>query len=299
MTGLQTATLAGMLIAGGLVLAVRALRPVPPSLVAALEQLAAEPTVRTAPAVTTSTRDRWDWLPGPVARALDGHLGVSDADLAIIGWTRAQLAGRKLTLALAGLLAPSLFGLVFVLLDVPVPFVLPVVVGLGIAVVGWFLPSAEAREAAEKARVEFRSNLESFLTLVAGERRARGSVEQALEEAAEISGSMPFVRMRRAIRRAALSGRKPWGELRDLGEELQVAELRNLADIAAVAADGASVYNTLLASARTLRHAELSDARTEANQVSERMSRPLALLVTGLTLFVLVPFMLRMFGISS
>lgn len=296
MTGLQTATLAGMLIAGGLVLAVRALRPAPPSLVAALEQLAAEPTVRTAP---TSTRDRWDWLPVPVARALDGHLGVSDADLAIIGWTRAQLAARKLTLALAGLLTPSLFGLVFVLLDVPVPFVLPAAVGLGIAAVGWFLPSAEAREAADKARVEFRSNLESFLTLVAGERRARGSVEQALEEAAEISGSMPFVRMRRAIRRAALSGRKPWGELRDLGEELQVAELRNLADIAAVAADGASVYNTLLASARTLRHAELSDARTEANQVSERMSRPLALLVTGLTLFVLVPFMLRMFGISS
>lgn len=296
MTGLQTATLAGMLIAGGLVLAVRALRPAPPSLVAALEQLAAEPTVRTAPA---STRDRWDWLPVPVARGLDGHLGVSDADLAIIGWTRAQLAARKLTLSLAGLLTPSLFGLVFVLLDVPVPFVLPAAVGLGIAVVGWFLPSAEAREAADKARVEFRSNLESFLTLVAGERRARGSVEQALEEAAEISGSMPFVLMRRAIRRAALSGRKPWGELRDLGEELQVAELRNLADIAAVAADGASVYNTLLASARTLRHAELSDARTEANQVSERMSRPLALLVTGLTLFVLVPFMLRMFGISS
>ena len=197
------------------------------------------------------------------------------------------------------MLTPSLFGLVFVLVDVPVPFVLPAAVGLGIAVVGWFLPSAEAREAADKARVEFRSNLESFLTLVAGERRARGSVEQALEEAAEISGSMPFVRMRRAIRRAALSGRKPWGELRDLGEELQVAELRNLADIAAVAADGASVYNTLLASARTLRHAELSDARTEANQVSERMSRPLALLVTGLTLFVIVPFMLRMFGISS
>ncbi|SOC50039.1 type II secretion system protein F (GspF) [Blastococcus aggregatus] len=299
MTGLQTATLAGMLIAGGLVLGVRALRPAPPSLVAALEQLAAEPTVRTAPSVPASIQNRWDWLPVPVARVLDGHLGVSDADLAIIGRTRAELAARKLTLALAGLLTPSLFGLVFVLVDVPVPFVLPAVVGLGIAVVGWFLPSAEAREAADKARVEFRSSLESFLTLVAGERRARGSVEQALEEAAEISGSMPFVRMRRAIRRAALSGRKPWGELRDLGEELQVVELRNLADIAAVAADGASVYNTLLASARTLRHAELSDARTEANQVSERMARPLALLVTGLTLFVLVPFMLRMFGISS
>ena len=50
--------------------------------------------------------------------------------------------------------------------------------------------------------------------------------------------------------------------------------------------------------ARTLRHAELSDQRTEANQVSERMARPLALLVFGLTLFVLVPFMLRMFGVT-
>ena len=102
--------------------------------------------------------------------------------------------------------------------------------------------------------------------------------------------------MRRAIGRAMLSGRKPWRDLRSLGEELQVAELRNLADIAEIAADGAAVYNTLLATARTLRHAELSDARTHANEISERMSRPLALLVFGLTAFVLVPFALRMFG---
>ena len=243
--------------------------------------------------------DRWSWLPSPLARAVEEHLGVSDADLRIIGRTRGELAARKLTLALAGLLTPPVLGLVLVLLDVPVPFVVPGVIGIAIAAVGWLLPSAEAREAAQKARVEFRSNLESFLTLVAGERRARGSVEQALEEAAEISGSAPFVRMRRAIRRAALSGRKPWADLRDLGDELAVPELRSLADIASVAADGASVYNTLLASARTLRHAELSDARSRANEVSERMSRPLALLVTGLTLFVLVPFLIRMFAVSA
>ena len=147
--------------------------------------------------------------------------------------------------------------------------------------------------------LEFRTNLEFFLTLVAGERRARGSVEQALEEASEVSGSD-------AVRADAAGdppgdawpGRKPWADLRALGEELEVTDLRNLADIAEVAADGAAVYNTLLATARTLRHAELSDQRTEANQVSERMSRPLALLVFGLTLFVLVPFMLRMFGVG-
>jgi hypothetical protein len=301
-TGLQAATVAGMLVALGLVLAVRALRPAPPSLTAALEQLSASPTAGALPppgGPPNSAEDRWSWLPSAVVRAVEGRLGVSDADLAIIGRTHSELAARKLILALAGLLTPAALGLVGVLLDVPVPFVVPGAAGLGLAAVGWLLPSAEAREAAGKARAEFRSNLESFLTLVAGERRARGSVEQALEEAAEISGSAPFVRMRRAIRRAALSGRKPWADLRDLGDELAVPELRSLADIAAVAADGASVYNTLLASARTLRHAELSDARSQANEVSERMSRPLALLVTGLTLFVLVPFLLRMFAVST
>ena len=298
MTGLQLAVLAGMTIAGGLVLATRAARPAPPALSSALAQLSARPPASRA-AVTPAGPPAWSGVvPARLTRAVEAHIGVTDADLAILGTTRSQLAAQKLVLAAAGVATPAVLGLCFVLLGVPWPFVVPGFVGLGIAVVGWFLPSAEVREAAQLARVEFRSNLEAFLTLVAGERRARGSVEQALEEAAEVSGSEPFRQMHRAIRRAALSGRKPWDDLRDLGAELGVAELRSLADIAAVASDGASVYNTLLSSARTLRHAELSDARTAANEVSERMARPLALLVTGLTFFVLVPFLIRMFTAS-
>jgi tight adherence protein C len=298
MTGLQILILGGLLVGLGLVVAVRALRPAAPSLTAALDQLSAEPTVISPSVPVSSTRDRWEWLPPSAAAALDGHLGVPDADLKILGWSRHQLAARKLTLALAGFLAPSVLGVVLVFFGLGAYLVFPVAIGFAIAAVGWFLPSQEARELATKARADFRTNLEFFLTLVAGERRARGSVEQALEEASAVSGSMPFVRMRQSIRRATLAGRKPWADLRALGDELELADLRNLADIAASAADGAAVYNTLLATARTLRHAELSDQRAEANQVSERMSRPLALLVFGLTLFVLVPFMLRMFGVS-
>jgi tight adherence protein C len=296
MTGLQMAILGGMVVTGGLVLGVRAWRPAPPALTAALAQLSAEPTTVALTMPTSSTRDSWDWLPDRLAAVLDGHLGVSDADLKIIGWSRSQLAARKLTLAMAGLLAPSLLSVVLLLAGLGTFAAFLVVIGLAVGTVAWLLPTQEARELAVKARKEFRTNLEFFLTLVAGERRARGSVEQALEEVSEISDSMPFVSMRRAIRRAMLSGQKPWRDLRALGDELKVTELRNLADIAEVAADGAAVYNTLLATARTLRHAELSDARTEANEVSERMSRPLALLVFGLTAFVLVPFALRMFG---
>lgn len=296
MSALQMAILGGMVIALGLVLAVHALRPAPPALNAALAQLAAEPTTVTVALPGASSQDKWDWLPTRVAAVLDGHLGVSDADLKIIGWSRSQLAARKVTLALAGLLAPSVLGVFMLLIGLGSFAAFPVIIGIAIGAVAWLLPTQEARELAGKARIEFRSNLEFFLTLVAGERRSRGSVEQALEEAVEISDSVPFLAMRRAIRQAMLSGQKPWNNLRALGEELEVPELRNLADIAEVAAGGAAVYNTLLATARTLRHAELSDARTEANEVSERMSRPLALLVFGLTAFVLVPFALRMFG---
>lgn len=298
MTGLQMVILGGLLASFGLVGAVRSLRPAVPSLTAALEQLAAEPTVLIPLPASATDAGRGNWLPASVAGALDSHLGVSNADLAIIGWTRTQLAARKLTLALGGFLIPSIMGVALALLGLGAVAVFPVVIAFAVAAVGWLLPSEEARELAGKARVEFRTNLEFFLTLVAGERRARGSVEQALEEASAVSGSVPFVRMRQAIRRATWAGRKPWADLRALGEELEVAELRNLADIAEVAADGAAVYNTLLATARTLRHAELSDQRTEANQISERMSRPLSLLVFGLTFFVLVPFMLHMFGVK-
>lgn len=302
MNGLQMATLAGLTTTLGLVLVVRTLRPEPPSLTAALSQLSTAPTgnVRSLRVERSSLQAASHTvLPARLIGFAEAHLGVADADLAVLGRTRTQLATRKLTLAVAGLFSPVLLGVLLEVAGVPVSLALPAVVGVALAATGWLLPSAETREQAGRARAEFRSNLESFLTLVAGERRARGSVEQALEEASEVSGSAPFLRIHQVVRRAALSGRKPWTDLRTLGEELDVGELRSLAEIAALAADGGSVYNTLLASARTLRHAELSDARSAANEVSERMARPLALLVTGLTLFVLVPFLLRMFATAS
>ena len=93
--------LGGLLIAAGVVFVVRALRPAAPSLAAALEQLSADPTTTAMSTPATAGAGRWEWLPAPMTALLNGHLGVSDADLAIIGWTRSQLAARKLSLAAA------------------------------------------------------------------------------------------------------------------------------------------------------------------------------------------------------
>jgi len=285
--------LAGLIFGAGLVLAVTAGLPAPPSLPGALAQLSVEPTLVTV-TPATSTRDRWSRLPVGLAQVLDRHVGVSDADLKILRTTRAELVSRKVTLALAGFTAPALAGLV--LLEVGIPIVFPAALGLGIGALLWVLPSQDARERARTARLEFRSNLEVFLTLVAGERFSRGSVPQNLEESSAVSGSYPFTMLRTVIRRSAWAGTLIWDDLQALGEELAVPELGKLADIARNAGKGAAVYDTLLATADNLRAADLTDRRSEANVVSQRMSRPLSLLVTGLTLFVLIPFLARLLG---
>jgi len=285
--------LAGLIFGAGLVLAVKAGLPAPPSLSGALAQLSVEPTLVTV-TPATSTRDRWSRLPVGLAQVLDRHVGVSDADLKILRTTRAELVSRKVTLALAGFTAPALAGLV--LLEVGIPIVFPAALGLGIGALLWVLPSQDARERARTARLEFRSNLEVFLTLVAGERFSRGSVPQNLEESSAVSGSYPFTMLRTVIRRSAWAGTLIWDDLQALGEELAVPELGKLADIARNAGKGAAVYDTLLATADNLRAADLTDRRSEANVVSQRMSRPLSLLVTGLTLFVLIPFLARLLG---
>jgi tight adherence protein C len=293
-TALQLLGLGGTISSLGVVLAVAALRPAPPQLEAALALLTAAPSP--ARSVTASVPGRWSWLPGSVAARLDRQLGVADADLRLIGWTRSQLAARKLAAAGVGLLLPPLLTAALALLGVALPIALPVVAGVGIAALLWTVPSTEARERAARARAEFRAALACFLDLVALERLARGSVPEALEAAAEVADSAPFTRIRAALSRAAHAGQPPWSALRDLGEDLDVAELRNLADIAAVAADGAAVYQTLLAESRSLRHAQAAAAHAEANVTSEKLVYPLALLGIGFMLLVFIPAVIRLFG---
>ena len=298
MTALQLMGLGGLLVTAGVVLGVRSLRPAPPSLHAALAQLnaPAQPVRRPAP---PSTRGQWDWLPPSIAELLDDHLGVADADLRMLGWTRSQLAARKVALALAGLLTPPILTATFLMLHVNVPFAIPVVAGIALGGYLWTLPTAEVKETAAKARAEFRDALDFFLDLIALERLVRGSVKEALEAAAEISGCPPFVRIDAVLKRCSLAGQEPWHALRDLGDELDIEELRALGDIAAIAGEsGAKIYGTLLAAGRALRHATLAEERAQANTASARMSMPVALLTVGLTMFVAVPLILRMVGVS-
>jgi hypothetical protein len=296
MSPLAVIAFGGMIAAGGLVLAVMTLRPAPPRLSAVLAQLSAAPTTGGETSTPRARLDgRWAWLPTPVAHFVESHLGVSDADLEILNMTRAQLAGQKLTRAGVGLLMPTVLTVLISLTGKPPPIILPAGFAVILAAVLWISASTEVTRKAARARAEFRAALRAFLQLVAQERAARGSPTEALEEASRGWHSWAYQLIHAEVLRAELAGQQPWTALRQMGTRLGVEELRGLAEIVATAADGAAVFDTLLAEARNLHHGELAAHQASENAASERLIQPLGLLAFGFVLLIIIPPLLRLF----
>jgi hypothetical protein len=295
---LQLATAGGMITAAGLVLAVAAVRPGAPKLSLVLAQLNHEAPVEAAVFAAqgpTSAPVPW-WralLPAGVMALAQRYLGAASQDLNILGICGAELAGRKAALALGGLLGPPVLFAVLLVAGVDLPALLPAVLSVGLCALGWVIPSRQVGERAALAREEFLAALTAFLALVGLERQARGSPTEALEEASRISGAWPFVMIHTELLRAELAGQPPWDGLRDLGRRVGVEQLTNLADIVAAAADGAAVFETLLAEARNLRNAELSDQQERAGVAGEQLTLPAIVLATGFMMLVLYPALTR------
>jgi tight adherence protein C len=296
MNPLQLAAAGGMITAAGLVLAVVALRPGAPKLSVVLAQLnhAAPIEAPMFAGQPVGRQARWGaLLPAPVMSLAQRYLGARSQDLCILGISRAELAGRKAALALAGLVAPAVLAAVLLVGGVNVTAFLPALASLGLGAAGWMIPSHQVGQRAALAREEFLAALTAFLSLVGLERQARGSPTEALEEASRISGAWPFVMIHTELMRAELAGQPPWDGLRHLGARVGVEQLTNLADIVAAAADGAAVFETLLAEARNLRNAELTDQQAKAGVAGEQLSLPAIVLATGFIMLVLYPALTR------
>lgn len=286
----------GMIVASGLVTAIMVIKPAAPKLSVALAQLTAAPTLAAPASAIRSSRGRWGWLPTPLARFVDAHLGVSEADLSILSMTRAQLSAKKLTRAAIGLLAPTVLTALISLGGSTPPVLFPAAMTLIMTSAMWVGPSNDVKKAARRARAQFRAALRAFLKLVAQERAARGSPTEALEEASRVWRDWPFQLIHSEVLRAELAGQPPWEALRELGGRLGVEELRSMAEIVSTAADGAAVFDTLLAEARNLHHAELSDQQADANAASERLIQPIGLLAFAFVVMILIPPLIRLFS---
>lgn len=280
-----TPLLLGLGFGSGLWLCLTGMTRPRPALTDALESLerpgAGRATQRPAVAVR---------LAMTVARAGGLDLGALGRDLRITDRTLHRHALEK-TMA-----AASLFALPLVLaaaltpagISIPLGFVAGSSLVVGAA--GFVVPDLTLRSEAARRRREFRHTLAAYLDLVVIIIAGGGGTESALHDAADAGTGWAFTAIRRALAGARLGSTTPWDALRDLGGELGVPELSELAAGVSLAGEhGARVRASLVAKAKSMREEQLTEIEAEAQAATERMSVPVVLLLFGFLAFILYP----------
>lgn len=211
-------------------------------------------------------------------------------DLAVVGRPVATHLAEKATLAIAGLLAPVLLQLLLVLAGLSLGIEFPIIAGLVLASAGFVLPDLQARSDAAKLRTGFRHALSAYLDLVWITLAGGAGVDSALGDSVAIGRGWAFAQIRRALDTARLTRTTPWVPLRQLGEELDVTELSELAaSVSLAGTEGAKVRTSLAAKAAALRTHQVTDAESDAQAATERMALPVMALFLGFLAFIAYP----------
>lgn len=286
------AVLAGLVSGGGCALLVRELARPEPSLSAALRRTPAGALgeAEAEPVGRQETAGRW-------LLERIGHLpGVSlpRKDLALLRQTPERFLVLKVGLAVLGVVVPSVALLPWLLLGGGVPLPVPAIAGVALGVGLWFVPDAQVRDQARRAREEFAHALGAYLDLVALKRASDAGPTEALEQAAAIGKGWAFELIQQALMRARVDKVAAWQALADLADSLALPVLEDVADIMRQSADdGAAVYAPLRARARSLSTELLEAQASEAHADSERMTAPGALLAVLIMMLLAFPAVIR------
>ncbi|WP_354643308.1 hypothetical protein [Kitasatospora camelliae] len=285
------ALLAGAAAAGGIALLAAELRPAPPDLGQALDRLHRTPDPRPDP---EQTAPAWYDRVGAGTLALPG-VRIPHRQLALIGRSPARFMAHKLLFALLGLLLPGWLSAMALVAGLGLPPAVPLVTGPLLAALLWFVPDGVAAGEAKEARTEYLHGIAAYLELVALERAADSGPAEALRRAAAVGRGTVFRRIRDALDRAATDRLPPWDGLDALATELGLTPLQDAADIMRISGtDGAAVYDTLRARARSLRAELLAEELAQANTDSERMVAPGSALTLLMTVLIVFPALYRM-----
>jgi len=283
----------GALLGAGLVIILRALRP-RPSLTLALATLDRMP-------------DRiLDGAPPPVLtdrigrRLLSrrGELAPSTRrDLRVCARTPERHVAEKLLAALCGVGVPVALALLVGAMGGQAPVGVALGVALASGIGGWLLPDQLLRDHAKRRRLELRQALSSYLDLVNVVLAGGAGIETALEAAADAGDGWAFAELRAALARARVLRRSPWSCFGDLGDDLGVDELVELAASVRLAGEqGARIKASLAAKAVALRGHLMAAVEADAQSASERMALPTVLMFVGFLIFVGYPALAQILG---
>ncbi|MCX5231490.1 type II secretion system F family protein [Streptomyces sp. NBC_00233] len=292
----QTALIVcGAATGAGIALLVRELVPSAPRLGPALRRLD-PPVLRPGDQQHGRTHAVGTAWAGQLAERMPGR--VPSADLDLLHQTPEQFFTNKTALALLGLLVPLVPAVGWLLMGLPVPFFIPAAASLLLAAVLWFVPDWAVATEATKARTEFAHAAAAWMDLVATRMASNVAADQALEDAARIGQGWAFTRIQEALLRARTEKSSPWQALADLGTQLRLPVLNDVADIMRLSSDdGASVYDTLRNRAKSLTNELLTAEAARANADSEKLHTPAALLAVIVMIAMAFPAVLNIFSI--
>lgn len=292
---MSAAVIVAVLVGGGLGVGLWAcavgLRPPRPSLASILHR-ATTPATTPPPILTTmgSQRPRVGRPLVTVLRAIGLPTPATIRDLAILEKPADDFLAEKATLTVCGLVLPSGIAAALGAVSGGLGFPIPVALAAVGATIGFITPDLRVRQHAARRRANFRHALSVYVDLVVISLAGGAGVDSALHDAVTVGHGWPFRHLDRALTTARLTRTTPWLTLRQLGTELHITELTELAaSVSLAGTEGARVRKSLAAKAAALRTRELTDAETKAGADTERMSLPVVALFLGFLLFIAYP----------
>lgn len=285
----------GATIGAGLFVLIRASVPSQPALPSAVDRLTASPEAAQAP---DSEPEGLEERIGAWAERTLTQLPLivtPRRDLALIGWSARTFYGKKAKLALIGLATPAVISALATVAQLSLPVIGSVGAMPLLALVFFFLPDLEVRQRAAEQRQHYSTVLASYVDFVALAREGGAGPAQAMTEAASIGDHELFARIRQLIERSRMRGTDAWSDLRELGEEIGVNDLNEIAGIIRLSGEeGASIKDNLHAHARGMRNAQLRSEQGAANARSEGMVAPLATLAISFLILLITPALLNL-----
>ncbi|MGH4029351.1 type II secretion system F family protein [Actinomycetota bacterium Odt1-20B] len=236
----------------------------------------------------------------PLLRALGLPTPALRADLAVCDVDEDQHLAGKAVCATAGLLAPWLAVVVLRLgAGVASGWWVPLAGSLALAVVLFFAPDLSLRAQATRRRSEMRHTLSLVLDLTVIALAGGAGIQQALGQAVAAPQGWAAAKLRHALNVAQLTRTSPWPHLADLGRQLAVIDLTELASTLGLAgSEGAKIRSSLTAKARAMRRRRISEADGAAQAATERMSLPVVGLFAAFLLLIGYPALASVMSMS-
>jgi tight adherence protein C len=301
---MTAAVIIGAMIGAGIFLLVIALMPQRISLARQLAAFDARPAAASIRRITGEKESEFSRRLGTGLAAFCKEQGwefpALRNDLALADKSFENFLATSVLLAVFGFLIGPILLLMTGVIGIHVSFIVPIWMGLVLAVIFAVLPYVEVKQKAAQRRKDFRHAVGAFLDLVGMNLAGGRGVPEALMAASEIGGGWSMLRIREALGNARITGQTPWQALGALGEEIRVDELRDLAAaLSLVAEDGAKVRESLTARAVSLRRRELADLEGQAGERSQSMLVAQMFLVAGFLVFLVFPVIGVLLGVQG